>query len=111
MIDKLAEVGIHGRDVGVAVRGELVGIGHGPAQPLQLLDGLRALRQQVGALLLELQEHEVEVVEVDRRCDGKCQRDVGTGLGECTSSLADLVGVRHAAMGQTGHGTLLRVGG
>ena len=86
---------------------EVVGILHGPAESLELAHCLRADREQIVRVVLQPEEHEVEVVDIDRRGDGESQWDLGTGVGDGLLRLGDVTDLRHAAMGEARHDALL----
>ena len=89
VVDELAEVGVDGRDLAVA--GDRSGVDHGPAELLQALDGGRRPGQQVGLVVLELGEQEVEVLQHGRGRDREAQVDLGGAGGQGLMGLPELL--------------------
>jgi hypothetical protein len=89
VVDELAEVGVDGRDDAVAGGG--AGVDHRPAELLEPLDRGRRPGQQVGVVVLELGEEEVEVLQGGRGGDGEAQGDLGGPAGQGRVGLAELL--------------------
>jgi hypothetical protein len=89
VVHELAEVGVDGRYRAVA--GGRAGVDHGPAELLQAPDRGRRPGQQVGRVVLELGEQEVEVLEGRRGRDREPEVDLGGALGQGRMGLPELV--------------------
>jgi hypothetical protein len=103
VVDELAEVGVDRRDVGVAGIAASAGVLHRGAQFLQPLDGGGRFGQQVGIVVLELQEQEVEVLQRGRRRHRKAQLDAGGLGGQVTFSGVELLRGGDLAVGDPWH--------
>jgi hypothetical protein len=97
VVDELAEVGVDGRDGAVA--GGRAGVDHGPAEFLEPGRGGGRLGEQVGLVVLEGGEQEVEVLQRRRAGHREPQVDLGGAAGEVVLCLEDLLGCWHRSMG------------
>jgi hypothetical protein len=97
VVNELAEVGVDGREGAVA--GGRAGIDHGPAELLEPAWGGRVAGQQVGRVVLQAQEQEVEILQGGWASHREAEVDLGGAAGQIALGVTDLLEGEHRSMG------------